>query len=90
MFHIADTANRKTKSFIPFQNWRYSEGMTKILDSENGVVCFGYYLRSAIRGTPNAQGYNRYYNVIYDAKKDIIIYESPSGGESISLNFAFT
>ncbi|MCL2068156.1 MAG: hypothetical protein FWG99_11925 [Treponema sp.] len=86
LFHIADLSTKKTKSFGPFFNWRYSQGIADILDPINGIIIFSYNKRE----NRNDDGYMPYYHVIYDPKSDEILYESPEKGESIGLLFGFT
>ena len=85
LFHVADISSGKTKSLAPFMNWRFSEGMPYIFDSANGLINFYYY-----RNTDINDGYLSCYNIIYDAKNDKILYESPERGEAVSLEYNFT
>jgi hypothetical protein len=84
-FHIADIAAKKTKTFFAGLSWRWSESTPIVLDTEKGLIIFPYYSREYDNIT-----YKAYYNIIYDPKKDEIIYKSPEGGEPITLNCSFT
>jgi len=78
-FYIADISTRKTKSFFAGLDWRWDESIAMILDNEKGFVYIPFFSEEHDEKT------KPYYNIIYDPKNDKVIYESPEGGESISL-----
>jgi hypothetical protein len=81
-FHVADISSGKTKSFAPFINWRFNEGIPSILDYENGIIKL-LYVAEEDNNLP-------YYMIIYDPKNDNVLYKSPEGGEYITLEYNFT
>ena len=83
MFHIANIATGKTKTFMSIADWRFTEGMPMILDPINGIVLFGH---SSYREDDNLQ----FYYTIYDVKNDAVLHKSPQIGESITLSYTLT
>jgi hypothetical protein len=87
VFYIADTANKKTKEYAPLMWWAFDASIPVALDTENGIINFRY---SATDGYRRQSDYRNDYNIIYDAKNDQVLYESPKEGEAVSLNFPLT
>jgi len=83
MFFIADTANKKTKEFMPIWGWRFEENIPVVLDAENGIILFGYFADESYRIQPR-------YNIIYDVKNDKTLYESPKEGEENEYIYPFS
>ncbi|MDR0314083.1 MAG: hypothetical protein LBI14_10875 [Treponema sp.] len=87
-FFVADVAAKKTKSLVPWWGWRFKVGVPVFLDSENGIINFNYYASDDYKSEPGSQPY---YNVIYDAKNDQVLYESPKEvGENFGLDAPIT
>jgi hypothetical protein len=83
MFFIADIVNKKTKRYSPLYQWRFHESFPKVLDEENGIICFGYYAKNDYKEQHS-------YNIIYDVKNDKVLYESPENGEENSFICPFS
>ena len=83
MFYIADTANKKTKEYMPIWGSRLDEHIPTILDPENQIILFDYSPLGDYSRQPC-------FNIIYDMKNDMELYKSPDGGESLSMYLPIT
>jgi hypothetical protein len=86
-FFVADVAAKKTKSLVPRVGWRFKVGVPVFLDPKNGIINFKYYASADYKKRPGSQPF---YNVIYDAKNDRVLYKSPDAGDPFVLFYPLT
>jgi len=81
MFHVANTATGKTKSFIPFLTGIHDEQDPILLDSDEGLIAFPYL------GRINDLGSGRILSffILYNFKEDKVVGEFGKNEERVSL-----
>jgi hypothetical protein len=75
--HLAAIDDRITKSHVPFMTWVYTIPPPVLLDSNEGLVGYGYI--SDYENNINTRLF------VYNYKEDRMIYESPSGGFNVRI-----
>ena len=83
-FYVADVAEKRTKEYMPQGGWKWTEMSPVVLDAENQIIVFKYYVSSDYEDEPNSQPR---YNIIYDMKNDKELYKSPDAGEALAFYF---
>jgi hypothetical protein len=86
-FFVADVAAKKTKCIVPRWGYRFKVSVPIFLDLKNGIINFKYYASDDYKRQPGSQPY---YNFIYDAKNDRVLYESPDAGDPFVLSYPVT
>jgi hypothetical protein len=83
LYHVADIDSKKSKTYyFDGKSWWFVASLSYIMDTTKGLVNF-------IHRTNNVPE-KLYYNIIYDPKNDVMVYQTPQGGEPIGLFYGFT